>query len=350
MKSYLKYPLIFLISFAAAGSLAYYAVTLFTQSAKTVVLPELRGKNIIYVLETLTRLGLNAKLFGTQFDDEIPKYSVISQDPEPGTTIKKGRDIIIYLSRGKKENIVPDLRQLELSQALITLEKHELKKGHISHTHSMTTASGRIIAQFPKPFATALKGSVCNLLVSSGPRVETYMMPDLTGLTIDLAAEMIQRRDLHLSRIVSGMETNKPMDTILGHTPGFGMPVRRDDKIILTVNTRQKNRTMNPERLDQVTLLRLPLDTGFLKSHVRIESDIYGTVFNLYDDFVAPGEEVMLLIPSGKKTTIDIYIDDELYHTTTLDPWHQASSLGDISWELLPLQFYPPTSQNLEMN
>jgi serine/threonine-protein kinase len=112
VKSFVKYALIFLAAMAGAAGIAYYSIGLFTQSAAEIVVPKLTGKNIIYVLETLTNMGLNAKLYGTRYDDAVPLYAVLSQDPQPGTTIKKGRDVIIYISRGKKENIVPDLRQI----------------------------------------------------------------------------------------------------------------------------------------------------------------------------------------------------------------------------------------------
>ena len=42
------------MAFSIAGGIAYKSVRLFTQSADEIVLPELTGKNIIYVLETLT--------------------------------------------------------------------------------------------------------------------------------------------------------------------------------------------------------------------------------------------------------------------------------------------------------
>ena len=70
-------------------------------------------------------MGLNAKLHGTRYDDKIPRHNVISQDPQPGVTIKKGRDVIIYISKGPKENSLPDLRQIPLKEALILIEKNE---------------------------------------------------------------------------------------------------------------------------------------------------------------------------------------------------------------------------------
>ena len=215
MKSLLKYTFIFLTAFILAGSIAYYSVRLFTQSADEIILPELTGKNIIYVLETLTNMELNAKLYGTRYNDTIPRYSVISQDPQPGATIKKGRDVIIYISKGAKENIMPDLRQIPLEQALILLEKNEFKKGHVSFTYSLKTNKKSVIAQYPKPFSNVLKGSFCNLLVSRGTKSMGMVMPDLKGLQLEKASAVIENHHLSISKIVSNVDRNQDYGVVL---------------------------------------------------------------------------------------------------------------------------------------
>ena len=119
MKSVAKYGFVFFMAVFIAVAVGYFAISVFTRSAKEIVLPKLTGNNIIDVLETLTNMGLNPKLHGTQYDDIIPKYGVIFQDPSPGSTIKRGRDVVITISKGQKENTLPDFRQVPLKQALL---------------------------------------------------------------------------------------------------------------------------------------------------------------------------------------------------------------------------------------
>ncbi|PID74755.1 MAG: hypothetical protein CSB28_01555, partial [Desulfobacterales bacterium] len=71
MKKLLAYLFLFCLVFAITGGLGYYGVSLFTHSQKSVVLPNFVGKNIIHVLETMTQMGLNPKLMGTQHHDTI---------------------------------------------------------------------------------------------------------------------------------------------------------------------------------------------------------------------------------------------------------------------------------------
>jgi len=351
VKSVLKYSFIFLTAFTIAAGIAYYSVRLFTQSADEIILPKLTGKNIIYVLETLTNMGLNAKLYGSRYDDAIPKYAVISQDPKPGSTIKKGRDIIIYISKGAKENIIPDLRQTPLDQALILLEKNEFKKGHISFTYSSKTKKGSVIAQYPKSFSNALKGSFCNLLVSRGVNPTGLVMPDIKELLLEEATEIIGNHHLRISKIISNKDLTHNFGIILSSTPEAGSYVTENTPVTLVVNNPERNKQMAPEKLNSVRLVTHSLNPGFLKRHVRVETDIFGPIINLYNEYMKAGVDINILVPLKAKTFLNIFIDHHLVRTIIFDPWKEDYDTGDtLLWESSPLQFYQPISPDLVKN
>lgn len=343
MKSILKYTLVFTLAFLIAGTIAFYAVRLFTQSADEITVPVLTGKNIIYVLETLTGMGLNAKLHGTQYNDKIPRYSVLSQDPQPGVTIKKGRDVTIYISKGPKENILPDFRQIPLNAALILLEKNEFKKGHISYTFSSKTPAEHIIEQYPRPFSTALKGSFCHLLVSRGASPIGMLMPDIHGLRLENATAVIKNHDLTVSNIISTKDSNQDFGIILSCTPPVGSHVTRDTPITIVVNSPESDKTLNPDKLGSIILFTHSLGPGFLNRHVRVETDMFGPVITLYNEYMKPDDDINILVPSGILTHINLFIDHKFERTITIDPWEKDLYTGDMNlWESSPLQFYQP--------
>jgi serine/threonine-protein kinase len=351
VKLILKYAFIVFAAFIIAGSIAYYSVSLFTQSADEIILPQLTGKNIIYVLETLTSMGLNAKLHGTQYDDTIPRYNIISQDPQPGATIKKGRDISIYISKGTKENNFPDLRQIPLSQALILLEKNEFKRGQISLTYSVKTQKDCVIAQYPEPFSNGLKGSLCHLLVSRGAAPLGMVMPDIKGLQIEKASAIIEKHSLGISKIISNKDLNQDSGVILSYTPEAGSHVTSATPIIIVVNSYTKHKQIDPDQLNGVILLTHSLGPGFLKQHVRVETDMFGPIMDLYNEYMKPGEDINILVPSGIKTRLDIFIDHRFEKTIIIDPWKKDNDTGDmILWESSPLQFYQPILPGLVKN
>ena len=82
------------------GASAYFTLTLIIKSEDTVVVPDLVGKKVLYVLEILTDLKLNAKIKGSEYSSDIPVDHVIFQEPEPGSEIKIGRNVTIIISKG----------------------------------------------------------------------------------------------------------------------------------------------------------------------------------------------------------------------------------------------------------
>lgn len=347
MNSILKYGLTFIAVFAITGIVIYSGIRMFTKSAEEVIIPELKGKNIIYVLETLTRMGLNAKLHGTQYDEDLPRYAVLSQDPAPGSTIKKGRDVIIYISKGKKETVMPDLRQVPLEQALLLLEKNEFKTGHISYTYSSKTMEKRIMEQLPQPFSNAFKGTECKLLVSRGSRPAELAMPDLTGTSLDSSSSIADEHNIKIAKIISDINLDKEHGIILSQTPEPGAYVTSKTPATIVVNSSEKNRTIPPEQLKESYLVSFKIPDGILKSHVRIETDHLGPFLDIYNKHMKPGQIIRLLIPAGNKIRFNIFIDHTIFKTLTIDPWKRENLTGEnTKWLLSPLQFYQQISQN----
>jgi len=333
MKSFIKYSFFFCLAFAISGAAGYFGVNLFTRSAKEIILPELKGKNIIRVLETLTNLGLNPKLHGTQYDDNIPKYAITFQDPLPGTTIKKGRDVSIYISKGQKENIIPDLRQIPLKQAFLTLEKNEFKPGTLSYVPSVETLKNNIIAQYPLAFTTRARNSLCNLLISKGPEPLVQVMPDLEGMDFEDAVGLAEKQHLSVSKILSKTDSNLALGIVLSQIPEFGKPVFPHTPIELTINNTKAGLKMKHEDLKGLILVSHSLRPGFLKKHVRVETDMLGFTMDLFNEYFTPGKDINILIPGNIKTKIKIFVDHELVKTRIIDPWERDNDSGELLWE-----------------
>jgi len=328
MKTLVKYTVIFCVAFGLAGALGYTGVSIFTRSAPEVILPDLVGKNILQVLETLTRMGLNPKLHTTQYHGTIPKYGVTFQDPRPGSTIKKGRDVVIYISKGFKESRVPDLRQVILKQGLLTLEANELRPNRILYVYSDQAPKQGIISQYPLPFSAVAANTGCDLLVSKGPRPITMVMPDLEKLALDRAAARIEALGLSLEKIQSEFDPNRPEGFVLKQEPAFGTQVLMGARIRLVVNHGRaigETDTMDPNALKTPTWVTYTLPPGFSNRHVRVIMDIFGKETDAFNGFMKPGKNINLLIPGGIKTKIRIFVDYRLKTIRDIDPWRQST-------------------------
>ena len=309
MKSFIKYFLIFLSALAATAAGTYIAITLVTSDSKEVVLPDLKGKNIIFVLETLTALDLNPKLYGTEYNKTCPRYHVLSQDPEPGMVIKKGRDVVLYISKGKKHINMPDLRYLFINDAKILIEKNEFKTGFISKAYSDNIAKDKIISQYPCAYTSQELDSKINLLISKGEKLEQYAMPDLYSIYLKDAKNIINNKNLNIASIESGNLITLPQNVI--------------------INRKTQRQFLDPDAMESVVVITHSLEPGFLKKHVLITANLFGFELNLVDKYVAGAENIYALVPGGIKTEIKIYVDEELVKTQIINPWKTGTNAGE---------------------
>lgn len=316
----LKFGALFFLFILIVGASAYLTLTRIIKSEDAVVVPDLLGKNVVYVLELLTDLGLNTKVKGSEYSADVPENNVIFQEPEPGAEIKKGRDVRIIISKGAKSIFMPNLKGLPLRQARIILEENSLRRGEISSTYSNTIRKDEIIAQVPSQGTLITRGQRVNLLVSMGIRPRAYKMPDLIGLSFNSAITMIESIDLVLGEIKTHFHEGKPLHTVVAQQSPSGYCVTQGSTVNIVINRKsiQKGHSYLNES-QGLGLFRHRLKDGFLKRHIRVRLNSFGVSADLFDDFMKPGEEIWLLIPRENDATVFLYEDGELLKTLVYD-------------------------------
>lgn len=299
-----------------AGISAYLTLTLIIKSEDTVIVPDLEGKDVVYALEILTELELNTKVKGSEYTGDIPKNHVVFQEPQPGSEIKKGRDVRIILSKGPKTFAMPHLMGLSIQQTDIILEENDLCRGELSRTYQRQMEKDHVMAQVPASGTIVSRGACVDLLVSLGRRPAAFKMPDLAGLTLEDALQSIERLNLVIGELKSAYQNDKPRNTIVEQEPVFGHRIVIGSTVRLLINREtQKERAGHSAGQATGNLFSYRLDTGFLNRHIRVSLNTAGFTNDLFDDFVKAGEEIWLLIPTDHETTVFLYENDKLIKT-----------------------------------
>jgi len=316
----LKITVLVFVFILIVGASAYLTLTLIIKSEDTVIVPDLAGKNIVYALELLTDLGLNTKIEGSEYSSEMPKNNVIFQEPEPGSEIKKGRDVRIIISKGPKSILMPNLEKLPVQQARIILEENSLCQGQISSTYSNRIKKDSVIVQVPYAGKMITRNECVNLLVSIGVRPQEYKMPDLKGRFLDSAIPLIENSNLILGKIKSVFYKDKPINTIIDQVPLSGYFVTEGETVELVIN-RKPGRKGNGYLAGSSggSFFRYRVNDGFLKRHIRVVLNSFGVSNTIFDEFIQPGEEIWLIIPNNNNTTVFLYEDDKLIKTRVYD-------------------------------
>ena len=312
----LKAAVLFLIFILVVGASAYLTLTLIVKSEDTVVVPDLMGKDVVHALELLSDLGLNTKVEGLEYNIKLSKNSVIYQEPEPGSEIKKGRDVRIIISKGPKSIQMPNLENLPVQRARIIIEENSLCQGEISGTYSSRIKKDSIIAQVPSRGTMVTRGECINLLISMGIRPRTYEMPDLRRRFLEDAIPLIENNNLILGKITSVFYKDNPLNSIVAQEPLSGYCVAEGTTVDLVINRKPgKNGNGVSSGSQEDSLFRYRLKDGFLKRHIRVVLNSFGVSNPIFDDFLKPGEEIWLIIPKNNNATVFLYEDDQLIQT-----------------------------------
>ncbi|MDM8522087.1 PASTA domain-containing protein [Desulfococcaceae bacterium HSG8] len=295
----------------SAGISAWQTLTFIIKSEDTVIIPDLVGKEMLYAAELLTDMGLNTEVEGYEYSPGIPKNHVISQEPEPGAEIKKGRDVRIIVSKGVSTVRMPNLKGISIRQTHIILEEKGLCIGTESVANSETVKKDDVISQSLRPGANAEQGECVNLVVSAGARPKSYIMPDLKGMLLDEALTMIEEMNLEPGEIKSVFHIGAPRNIIAGQEPRAGYPVAERRSVTLVVNRMPgSRRNLHGNKGDR--LFRHRVENGFSERHVRVQIKTTGFSQDIFDDFADPGEEIWLLVPKNDQVEILVYEDDKL--------------------------------------
>lgn len=144
---------------------------------ETVEIPDLEGMTYDRAIEKYVDVdeeGLDYKfniVRGKSVEDKLPKDTILSQDPLPGSKVKK-KDVVVItveLSAGSSDITLKNYTRYKDSREVeIEMEKLELKCT-FEEEFSETIPKGSIIRQEPDAGVTVKKGDMITFYVSKGP-------------------------------------------------------------------------------------------------------------------------------------------------------------------------------------
>ncbi|MEE1651312.1 Stk1 family PASTA domain-containing Ser/Thr kinase [Brachybacterium sp. J144] len=165
-----------------------------------------------------------------RFDDTVPAGQVISADPSPGSTVKKGTAVEVVVSKGVETFPVPALTGLSLEEARSTVEAASLELVEDERQYSETVPEGEVISQSQEAEALPAGGEV-HVVVSQGRMPIT--IPDQTGRGGDAARSTLQDAGFDVS-VSSAHHSSVPAGAVISQSPASGTGYRGDTISIVT--------------------------------------------------------------------------------------------------------------------
>jgi len=243
LSSALKIMIVFAIAVVFL-LLVFFVVIRFVIRGSEVEVPNIVGKSFLEATQILNKSHLGTPIIeGEKYNASFPDGYVVEQKPKPGTRVKKGREIKVFVSKGAEAGVVPNIIGEMVTDAQPALQSLGLEVGTITKIHSEDfPQEGIIIAHTPPPQAKVQKGAKINLLVSLGRPVVTYTMPDIAGMYMDEAIELIKQRGLKVGLIEKEFspDVNEP-GIVLDQTPQPGERIRQGTVVNFVVSSISEN-------------------------------------------------------------------------------------------------------------
>jgi eukaryotic-like serine/threonine-protein kinase len=205
-KAFLKHFTLALGITLAVIFLVLTSLKVYTLHGKSVQVPDLYGLTENEFAEILDDANLEYVISDSTYINEVAAGGVIDQVPEPGQKVKKGRKLFLTLNAVSPEMVpVPPLTDISLRQSLSQIESAGLLPGDITYQPSefrnlvlAAQIGGRkIITGEMVP-----KGTKIDLIIGSGQESGMIYLPDLTGLPLLTARQVLAENLLSVGAVV----------------------------------------------------------------------------------------------------------------------------------------------------
>ncbi|TAF74254.1 MAG: PASTA domain-containing protein [Bacteroidetes bacterium] len=207
-KDFLIHISIITIVFLFLGYLFFYIyLPSVTHHDEAILVPDLKGQTIEKSIEFIEKQDLQYKIFDSTYVPGSRSSTVINQFPKAGEKVKSNRTIYLTINTINPPEInMPNLIGVSYKSAEMTIKSFGLVLGEVKYKAG--SSQGAVLGQFNSDNTNLengkviKKGTVINLLVSSGLGAEEITLPNVTGYSLSEAQRIIQNLGLEVGSVV----------------------------------------------------------------------------------------------------------------------------------------------------
>ena len=198
----------------------------------TATVPSVQGRTQSEAVSAVRTAALDPKV--TQaFSEKVAAGVVISTDPAAGTTVRRGTDVALVVSKGPERYAVPPVVGMTLAEATARIEDVNLVVGKVGKAFDEKVPEGQVVSAKPGPGASLKKGATVALTVSKGRK--PIDVPDLTGKDATKAARELSALGLKVDATKQQNSDTVGKGKVISQDPRDGT-LFKGDKVTLVVS------------------------------------------------------------------------------------------------------------------
>jgi beta-lactam-binding protein with PASTA domain/predicted Ser/Thr protein kinase len=200
-----------------------------SKGAKPILVPAVTGATLDDARRRLAAAGLSLTVGQSAQSDTVPPNVIMSQDPDPGTTVTPNSGVTVVVSVGPATVPVPNVVGMDPDAAEAALRNAGFDVIH-AYTVDAANPTQKIALQQPDGDSPAKKGSKVTIYLSVSGTV-----PDVTGMTLDAAKSALIAQGYQIGNVAYTSESPVQDGQVVRTEPEANSSVKPGETVNLYV-------------------------------------------------------------------------------------------------------------------
>ena len=179
----------------------YIVMPAYTRQNQNRIMIDIKNRNLDDVIKILKSENYRYEVSDTLYTNKFKLGTIVDQYPKPNTRVKSGRTVRLKIAQPEKSVAIPNLIGQSRRSAELELNQMGLIIDTVYTEYNPEYPNGTIAWQYPKAGDRRKKGMGIQITVSKGMPPNFFQVPNLIGLSINQAKDLIFKSRLKVGKI-----------------------------------------------------------------------------------------------------------------------------------------------------
>ena len=179
----------------------YLVMPAYTRQNQNRIMVDVKNRNLDDALKILKSENYRYEVSDTLYTNKFELGTIVDQYPKPNTRVKSGRTVRLKIAQPEKSVAIPNLIGQSRRSAELELNQMGLLIDTVYTEYNPEYPNGTIAWQYPKAGDRRKKGMGIQITVSKGMPPNFFQVPNLIGLSINQAKDLIFKSRLKVGKI-----------------------------------------------------------------------------------------------------------------------------------------------------
>lgn len=186
--------------------LVLFSLRIYTRHGRDFSVPDVFGMTEDEYSAKLDDAHLKFRVVDTTYDEKVKPGGVVDQIPEAGHKVKRHRTVLLTVNATSPGKVaLPKVTDISYRQASVQLESAGLFAGKVTYEPSEfqnLVLKAKLNGREIREGEMVIKGTVIDLVLGSGEGVSTAILPDLKGLSLNEAKNILLSGSFLLGSVI----------------------------------------------------------------------------------------------------------------------------------------------------